>query len=116
MQEENSGLLFSPQPAASGEIESGLFKVAQLEQRARQAKARGAEEESSGLVDINEIIDPTAVPKGASSVTSFSPLVEATQQAPEAPPATAHGDSRTLLIVITALLMLLGLLAFLALR
>lgn len=117
--EGDSGLLFSPQPSAEREIQSGLFKVAQLEQRLRDADARKKEEESSGLVNVREILDSKAVPEGDSPVASLSlsPLVVETEPAPEPPPETVPGDRRTLLIAIVVLaVMVLGLLAFVALH
>ncbi len=113
--EEKSGLLFSPQPQFEEEIASGLFKVEQLEQRAREARPRKVDEESSGLVDINEIIDPAASSKGGLPIAPLTPPLEPIRQAPD-PRPDPPASSRPLLLTITALmLVLLGLLTFLAL-
>jgi hypothetical protein len=124
-EEEKSGLLFSPQPKAEPEmlgarnVDSVLFDVAQMQQAARDMAAkREAEEKGSGLVDINELIDPAAVPDDpeAPLVEPAAVLVEQIKARPELPEST-HRDPRGLVIAVIVLAsLLLATLAYIAIR
>jgi hypothetical protein len=115
--EDNSGLLFSPQPKPEPDmhgarnVDSVLFDVAQLQQAARDV---GAQEpgQGSGLVDVAKLVpsdDDAAVEPAAA-------LVEEINARPE-PPEPTRSDPRGLLITTILLaLCLLGGLAWVALR
>ena len=121
--EEDSGLLFSPQPKPEPDmlgarnVDSVLFDVAQLQQAARDnAARRDAQDKGSGLVDINELIDPAAVPEDpeAPLVEPTAVLVEQIKARPELPEPT-HSDPRGLVIAVIVLAsLLLAALAYIA--
>jgi hypothetical protein len=123
--EEDSGLLFSPQPKAEPEmlgarnVDSVLFDVAQMQQAARDLAAkRDDTDKGSGVVDLNELIDPAAVPADAEVplVEPTAVLVEQIKALPELP-ATTHRDPRGLVIAVIVLAsLLLAALAFIAFR
>ncbi len=115
-EDENSGLLFSPQPKPEPEmlgarnVDSVLFDVGQLQQAARDnAAARAGDEQNSGLVDVNSLIDPDAVADDG-VVEKTAALVEEIKARPEAPEPVAD-NSRGLMIatIVLATLLLLGL-------
>lgn len=120
-EDDHSGLLFSPQPSSPSDrdFEEGLFSVARLEQReSAVTSAREKDEESSGLVNVKELIGTASSPEADDRlVIPTSSPVEEREHEPESAPSTTHQNPRRLLTAITLLaLVLLGMLAFLALR
>ena len=122
-EDEDSGLLFSPQPKAEPEmlgartVDSVLFDVAQLQQAARDnAAGRKGDDQNSGLVDVNSLIDPTAVADEGVAVEPTAALVEEIKARPDLPEPT-HSDPRGLMIVTIVLAtLLLAALVFVATR
>ena len=123
--EEDSGLLFSPQPKAEPEmlgarnVDSVLFDVAQMQHAARDLAAkRDAAEKGSGLVDINELIDPAKVSEDAEAVLvePTAALVEEIKARPELPEPTRNDPRGLVIAVIVLASLLLVALAFIAFR
>jgi hypothetical protein len=123
--EENSGLLFSPQPKAEPEmlgarnVDSVLFDVAQMQHAARDLATKGDDaDKGSGVVDINELIDPAGVPEDAEApaIEPTAVLVEEIKARPELPEPTQNDPRGLVIAVIVLASLLLGALAFIAFR
>lgn len=117
-EDEDSGLLFSPQPKPEPEmlgarnVDSVLFDVAQLQQAARDnAAARTGDDQGSGLVDVNALMDRESVDDDGVAVEKTAALVEEIKARPELPEAPTRSDPRGLMIftIVLATLLLAGL-------
>lgn len=123
--EEDSGLLFSPQPKPEPEmlgarnVDSVLFDVAQMQHAARDLAAkRDADDKGSGLVDINELIDPAKVSEDSEAplVEPTAVLVEQIKARPDVPEPTRNDPRGLVIAVIVLASLLLAALAFIAFR